>query len=47
MWNDLHVAGANGFPRMLQPAYSIMNVRFGLNPDRRPLAGGAVRDEPR
>ncbi len=32
MWNDLHVAGSNGFPRMLQPEYSIMNVRFGLNP---------------
>ncbi len=32
MWNDLHVAGSNGFPRILQPEYSIMNVRFGLNP---------------
>lgn len=33
MWNDLHVAGSNGFPRILQPEYSIMNVRVGLNPD--------------
>jgi outer membrane receptor protein involved in Fe transport len=32
MWDDLHVAGSNGFPRMLQPAYSLMNLRFGLNP---------------
>jgi outer membrane receptor protein involved in Fe transport len=32
MWNDLHVEGLNGFPRMLQPAYTIMNLRFGLNP---------------
>jgi len=33
MWDDLHVQGANGFPRMLQPSYSIMNLRFGLNPE--------------
>jgi outer membrane receptor protein involved in Fe transport len=33
MWNDLHVEGANGFPRILQPSYSIMNLRFGLNPE--------------
>ncbi|HEY3784095.1 MAG TPA: TonB-dependent receptor [Steroidobacteraceae bacterium] len=33
MWNDLHVAGSNGFPRILQPAYSILNLRFGLNPE--------------
>jgi iron complex outermembrane recepter protein len=33
MWNDLHADGANGFPRMLQPAYTIMNLRLGLNPD--------------
>jgi outer membrane receptor protein involved in Fe transport len=33
MWNDLHVAGSNGFPRILQPSYSIMNLRFGLNPE--------------
>jgi iron complex outermembrane receptor protein len=36
MWDDLHVAGSNGFPRMLQPAYSLMNLRLGINP-----AGGA------
>lgn len=33
MWNDLHVAGSNGFPRILQPSYSIANLRLGLNPD--------------
>ncbi len=32
MWNDLHVAGSNGFPRILQPSYSILNLRLGLNP---------------
>jgi outer membrane receptor protein involved in Fe transport len=32
MWDDLHVAGSNGFPRMLQPPYSIMNLRFGMSP---------------
>ncbi len=32
MWDDLHIAGSNGFPRMLQPDYSIMNLRFGMNP---------------
>jgi outer membrane receptor protein involved in Fe transport len=32
MWNDFHVQGSNGFPRILQPSYSIMNLRFGLNP---------------
>jgi iron complex outermembrane receptor protein len=32
MWDDLHVVGSNGFPRMLQPAYTLMNLRFGLNP---------------
>jgi len=31
MWNDLHVAGSNGLPRLLQPAYTLMNLRFGLN----------------
>jgi len=30
MWNDLHVEGSNGFPRQLQPAYTLMNLRFGL-----------------
>lgn len=24
MWNDLHVAGCNGFPRILQPDYGIL-----------------------
>ncbi len=33
MWNDLHVEGSNGFPRMLQPEYSIINLRLGLNPE--------------
>jgi iron complex outermembrane receptor protein len=33
MWNDLHVAGSNGIPRILQPSYSITNLRLGLNPD--------------
>ena len=32
MWDDLHVAGTNGFPRILQPEYTLMNLRFGLNP---------------
>ncbi|MBS0379125.1 MAG: TonB-dependent receptor [Proteobacteria bacterium] len=32
MWDDLHVSGANGFPRMLQPGYSLMALRIGLNP---------------
>jgi iron complex outermembrane recepter protein len=31
MWNDLHVEGSNGFPRMLQPEYTLMNLRFGLS----------------
>jgi outer membrane receptor protein involved in Fe transport len=31
MWNDLHVEGSNGFPRMLQPEYTLLNLRFGLN----------------
>jgi outer membrane receptor protein involved in Fe transport len=33
MWNDLHVSGSNGFPRMLQPAYTLLNLRLGLNPE--------------
>ncbi|MGH8140015.1 MAG: TonB-dependent receptor [Steroidobacteraceae bacterium] len=33
MWNDLHVEGSNGFPRILQPGYTIMNLRLGLNPE--------------
>jgi outer membrane receptor protein involved in Fe transport len=32
MWNDLHVQGSNGIPRILQPAYTIANLRLGLNP---------------
>ena len=30
MWNAL-TDGSNGLPRVLQPGYSIMNVRLGLN----------------
>ena len=33
MWNDLHVAGSNGFPRMLQPEYTLTNLRLGLTPE--------------
>jgi iron complex outermembrane recepter protein len=33
MWDDLTIQGANGFPRMLQPGYSIVNLRFGLTPE--------------
>jgi iron complex outermembrane recepter protein len=33
MWNDLHVAGSNGFPRILQPEYNISNLRVGLTPE--------------
>jgi iron complex outermembrane recepter protein len=33
MWDDFSVSGSNGFPRILQPSYSIMNLRFGLNPE--------------
>jgi iron complex outermembrane receptor protein len=33
MWNDFHIEGSNGFPRILQPSYSIMNLRFGLTPE--------------
>jgi outer membrane receptor protein involved in Fe transport len=32
MWDDLHVVGSNGLPRMLQPAYSLMNLRLGMSP---------------
>jgi len=31
MWNDLQTDGFNGLPRVLQPGYSVMNLRFGLN----------------
>ncbi|HTV96537.1 MAG TPA: TonB-dependent receptor [Steroidobacteraceae bacterium] len=30
MWNDLQANGYNGLPRVLQPGYTIMNLRFGL-----------------
>ncbi|MGH8338194.1 MAG: TonB-dependent receptor domain-containing protein, partial [Gammaproteobacteria bacterium] len=33
MWDDLHVHGSNGFPRMLQPEYTISNLRLGLTPE--------------
>jgi len=33
MWNDLHVQGAHGIPRILQPGYNIANLRLGLNPN--------------
>ena len=32
MWDDLHVVGSHGLPRILQPGYNITNLRFGLNP---------------
>jgi outer membrane receptor protein involved in Fe transport len=31
MWNTLQTSGSNGLPRVLQPGYSVMNVRLGLN----------------
>jgi len=31
MWNDLQANGYNGLPRVLQPGYTVMNLRFGLN----------------
>jgi outer membrane receptor protein involved in Fe transport len=31
MWNTLQVSGSNGLPRVLQPGYSVMNLRLGLN----------------
>jgi outer membrane receptor protein involved in Fe transport len=31
MWNNLQANGSNGLPRVLQPGYSIMNLRFGFN----------------
>ena len=30
MWNDLQTSGSNGLPRVLQPGYSVMNLRMGL-----------------
>jgi outer membrane receptor protein involved in Fe transport len=32
MWNDLHVTGSNGLPRILQPPYTVANLRLGVNP---------------
>ncbi|MHB8475312.1 MAG: TonB-dependent receptor [Steroidobacteraceae bacterium] len=31
MWNDLQTSGSNGLPRVLQPGYSVMNLRLGVN----------------
>jgi outer membrane receptor protein involved in Fe transport len=31
MFNNLQASGSNGLPYVLQPGYTIMNVRFGLN----------------
>ena len=31
MWNDLQSNGYNQLPRVLQPGYTVMNLRFGLN----------------
>ena len=30
MWNALQTSGSNGLPRVLQPGYSVMNLRFGI-----------------
>jgi iron complex outermembrane recepter protein len=32
MWNDLRATNPKGFGRVLQPAYDIGNLRFGLHP---------------
>jgi iron complex outermembrane recepter protein len=31
MWNEITADGENGLPRVLQPGYTIMNLRFGLS----------------
>lgn len=31
MWNDLDNSGSNGLPRVLQPGYTVGNVRLGIN----------------
>jgi iron complex outermembrane receptor protein len=31
MWNDLQTSGSNGLPRVLQPGYTVANLRFGFN----------------
>ena len=39
MYNNLSAITVDGFPRVLQPPYDIMNIRFGFNPsDSRWLA---------
>jgi iron complex outermembrane recepter protein len=30
MWNEITADGENGLPRVLQPGYTVMNLRFGL-----------------
>ena len=49
MWNDLvrRTAPSPGYRASCNRAYTLMNVRFGLNPAGRPLARGAVRLQPR
>jgi outer membrane receptor protein involved in Fe transport len=32
MWNDLSATNSNGFPRILQPGYTIMDLRAGISP---------------
>ena len=32
MWNDLKAETANGFPRILQPSYQVLNLRAGVSP---------------
>jgi hypothetical protein len=31
MWNTLALGGSNGLPRVLQPGYSIQNLRLGVD----------------
>jgi outer membrane receptor protein involved in Fe transport len=31
MWNELQTSGSNGLSRVLQPGYSVMNLRLGVN----------------
>jgi iron complex outermembrane receptor protein len=31
MWNEITANGENGLPRVLQPGYTVMNLRFGLS----------------
>jgi len=39
MWNDLRATNSNGFPRILQPGYTVMDLRAGVN--RKDSAWGA------